>query len=79
MAANIFASNNDTPTGEINFDKPVDYLNIFVDSGVACAISLDKGANYLTIPEGLYSFRIGPTKSILVQADGAWQLIAVQA
>jgi hypothetical protein len=79
MAANIFASSDDTPNGEVNFDKPVDYLNIFVNTGVACAISLDKGANYLTVPSGFHSFRIGPTKSILVQADGVWQLIAVQA
>jgi len=79
MASNIFASNADTPTGAITFDKPVDHINLYVAAGVTFSISFDKGANYLTVLPGFYSMRIGQTKSINITATGVWQLIAVQA
>lgn len=78
MAANIFASNADTPNGVVTFDKPIDYINIYVASGVTCSISFD-GTHYMTVPSGLNSFKVGQTKILYVNATGAWQIIAVQA
>lgn len=79
MAANIYASNSDTPNGEINFLRAVDYLNVYVATGVTFSLSLDEGEHYLTLPPGFNSFKIGPTKKILVSSTGVWELIAVQA
>lgn len=77
MAANTFA--NGTSDGTISFDKPVNYLNIYVASAVTFAISLDKGANFMSLPEGFHSFRIGAVREVRVQSDGEWELIGVQA
>lgn len=77
MAANIFAGG--TTDGTIEFDRAVAHLNVFVASGVTFSISLDSGANYLSLPAGFHSFPIGPVFEARVQSTGAWQLIAVQA
>jgi len=77
MAANTFGGA--AANGTVEFDKPVDHLNVFVASGVTCSISLDKGNNYITIPAGFHSFRVGLITDVWVLADGAWQLIGVQA
>jgi hypothetical protein len=77
MAANVFASGSASDT--ITFDKAVNYLNVFVDSGVTFSLSLDKGANFITLPSGFHSFVIGSVKEVRVQSDGVWQLIGVQA
>ena len=77
MAANTFASG--TADGTVTFDKAVDYLNVFVGTGVAFSLSLDKGTNFITLPSGFHSFRIGSVKEVRIQSDGAWQLIGVQA
>ncbi len=77
MAANTYAGG--ATDGTVEFDKPVNHLNVFVDTGVTLSISLDKGTNFLSLPAGFHSFRIGPVKEVQVSADGAWQLIGVQA
>ena len=77
MAANTFASG--TTDSTVSFDKPVDYLNVYVASGVTFAISLDRGENFMTLPEGFHSFRIGPVREVQIEADGNWDLIGVQA
>lgn len=77
MAANMFASGSGDDT--VLFEKAVDYLNVFVDTGATFGLSLDKGENFITLPAGFHSFRIGPTKEIQVTSDGDWQLVGVQA
>ncbi|GAF93977.1 unnamed protein product [marine sediment metagenome] len=77
MAANTFA--NGASDGTVIFDKPVAHLNVFIASGVTFAISLDKGMNYLSMPAGFHSFRIGHISEVRVQANGVWELIGVQA
>jgi len=78
MAANTFAGG--TGDAVVTFDKPVDHLNVYVATGVTFAISLDKGENFLTLPDDwLHSFKVGPIKEVHIQADGIWQLIGVQA
>ena len=76
MASNTFAGGTTDDT--IIFDKPVDYLNIFVGTGVTFALSLDKGNNFISLPAGFHSFRISAIKEVQVEANGAWQLIGVQ-
>lgn len=76
MAANIFKSGTGNAT--LSFDRAVDYININVAASVTLSLSVD-GTNYMTIPSGLHSFRIGATFSIWINSTGAWQLIAVQA
>jgi len=76
MSSNYFSSG--AGYKEISFDRPVNYINIFVASGVVASLSLDKGENYISIPAGFHSFTIGSVDEIIVLADGAWQLIAVQ-
>ena len=75
MAANIFKSGIDN--AELLFDRAVDYINLNVGTSVTFSFSPDD-IEYVTVPSGFYSFRIGATKKIYVQADGAWQIIAVQ-
>ena len=77
MAANTFAEGLGDAT--VTFDKPVDYLNVYISAGTIFSLSLDKGVNFITLDEGFFSFRIGAVKEVRVQADGAWQLIGVQA
>jgi len=78
MAANTFASG--TAGGTVVFDKPVSYLNIYVAAGVTFAISLDRGANFISMPDDwFHSFKVGLITEVQVQADGIWQLIGVQA
>lgn len=77
MAANTFA--NGTSDGTVTFDKPVSHLNVYVATGVTFAISLDKGTNYLSMPAGFHSFKVGPINEVRIQADGEWELIGVQA
>lgn len=78
MASNSFASG--TGNGTVVFEKPVDYLIMYVDTSVTCSISFDDGANYITVPDDwLHTFRIGPVKQLLIQSDGAWSLNGVQA
>ncbi len=77
MASNTFAGGTTDET--VVFDKPINYLNIFVGTGVTFAVSLDKGENFLSLPVGFHSFFIGHVKEVQVQSSGAWQLIGVQA
>lgn len=77
MSANTFA--NGTTDETITFDKPINYLNVYVAAGVTFAISLDKGENFMSMPAGFHSFKIGSVKEIQIQADGEWELIGVQA
>ena len=77
MAANTFASG--TTDGTVVFDKPVNYLNVYVATGVTFAISLDKGENFMSMPAGFHSFRIGPVLEVQVWSDGEWEMIGVQA
>ena len=77
MSSNIFASGTEDDT--IEFGRSVSHINIYVDTGVTLSISLDKGQNFMTLPAGFHSFDIGPVFEVQVQADGAWQMIAVQS
>lgn len=77
MAANTFA--NGTSDGTVTFDKPIDHLNVYVASGVTFSLSLDKGENFMSLPAGFHSFRIGAVKEVRVQSDGEWEMIGVQA
>ena len=77
MAANTFA--NGTGDDTVTFDKPIDYLNVYIASGVTFAISLDRGQNFMSMPDGFHSFRIGPVTEVQIQSDGEWELIGVQA
>jgi hypothetical protein len=77
MSSNTHASGS--VDGTVIFDRAVDHLNVFVDTGVTFSISLDFGENFLTLPAGFHSFRVGLLKEVYIQADGDWQLIAVQA
>ncbi len=77
MAANTFAGGVGDDT--FTFDKPINHINVFVATGVTFAISVDKGANFMSLPVGFHSFRIGTITEIQVQADGEWELIGVQA
>ncbi len=76
MAANTSFSGTSDKTME--FDRPVNYLLVSVASGVTFSLSLDKVV-YMTLPTGFYSFSVGPTTEVRVQASGAWQLTGVQA
>ena len=77
MASNTFA--NGTTDGTVVFDKPIDHLNVYVASGVTFALSLDKGENFMSLPAGFHSFRIGPVLVVRIESDGEWELIGVQA
>lgn len=77
MAANIHIGG--ITDDSIIFNKPVNYLNIFVDSGVTFSLSLDKGTNYIEIPVGFHSFMIGSVLDIKIMANGNWSILAVQA
>ena len=74
---NMFANNTDTPAGVINFERPVGYLNINVDNGTF-SFSFD-GTNYINLPTGFHSFKVGMTNVLYVTATGDWQLIGVEA
>jgi len=78
MAANTFASGT-TSGAEVKFDRPVNHLNINVETGVTLSFSLDSGANYMTLPAGFHSIPVGAVSKVIIAADGAWQLIGVQA
>lgn len=76
MAANQSFSGSSDDT--IEFARPVNYLNISVESGVTFSFSLD-GSVYLELPSGFHSFSIGATDTVHISSDGAWNLIGVQA
>jgi len=75
MAANTSFSG--TTDATIEFDRPVDHLNIGIEAGVTFSFSLD-GTNYVPVSVGFHSIRIGPTSTVYVSADGAWGLVGVQ-
>lgn len=61
------------------FDRPVDYLNVFVPSGQTLSINVlgPDNTELLTISEGFHSFYIGPTKFLAVQSSGGnWSILA---
>jgi hypothetical protein len=64
---------------EYNFPKPVSYLNIFVDTGVTFTVSFDDGRSFLEVPAGFTSIPVGPVKSIVITADGVFNIVGVQA
>ena len=64
---------------EYSFDKPISYLNIFVESGVDFQISFDDGENFITVPDGFIAMPVGLTKKVIVTSDGAFQMVGVQA
>jgi hypothetical protein len=76
MAANIFKSGSSN--AEVIFDRAVDYINLNVETSVTFAFSPDD-IGYIKVPSGFYSFRIGATKKIYIQANGNWTLLAIQA
>jgi len=76
MASNYHRSG--TGNDIVTFPKPINYLNINVESGVTFQISFDGGTNYLTIPSGFYNFGVGLVSELHIGATGAWQLVAVQ-
>ena len=77
MAANVFVGGIQDET--LVFDRAIGHLNVFVAVAVTFALSLDKGENYLRLPEGFHSFPIGPVYEVWVKADGEWSMIAIQA
>lgn len=77
MAANTHASG--TADATVTFSRPVDYLLVFVSTGTTFTLSLDKGANYITIAAGFHSFKVGATDEVRLTSTGAWQLVGVQA
>ena len=77
MASNNFASG--TGGAVVKFDKAIDHVNVYVATGVTFAISLDKGTNFLKLPVGFHSFKVGPLKELHIQASGEWQLVGVQS
>lgn len=76
MAANTYA--NGSGDGGVEFDKPVGHLNVYIAGGVTFSISLDNGTNFLTLPAGFHSFRVGPVKKVIINSDGDWELVGVQ-
>jgi len=76
MAANTFFGG--TADDTITFDRPVDYLNVSVASGVTFSLSLD-GFDYITLPVGFHSFEIGAISTLYISSSGAWQIIGIQA
>ena len=77
MAANIFANGSIDDT--VEFDRAVGHLNITVATGVTFAFSLDNGTNFMSLPAGFHSFPIGAVYEVRVQANGEWEMIAIQA
>ena len=77
MAANTHASGSDDDV--VEFDRPVDYLLIFVATGVIFELSFDKGMNFITLPAGFHNFKVGAVTELHIQSDGDWQLVGVQA
>ena len=77
MAANYHLAGS-VGTGH-TFPKPVNHLNIYVDTGVTFTISFDNGTTYITVPVGLYSMPVGIVKNILVTSTGAFSIVGVQA
>lgn len=77
MAANTFASGTSGTT--VVFDRPINILNISVFTGTTFQFSIDKGENFMTLPEGFSTFRIGPVSEIQIIANATWELIGVQA
>ena len=75
MAANVFHGGS-TGSAELIFDRAVDHLNINVTATVS--LSLD-GVDFIDLPAGFHSFKIGQTKKLYVTATGDWQLLAVQS
>ena len=81
MASNYhFNGGPGTPSGDgYEFDKPINHINIFVDTGVTFSISFDNGNTFLEVSPGTISMRIGPVNNVVVISDGAWGLVGVQA
>lgn len=77
MASNYCSRGSGDDT--IVYERPVNYLNVFVNTGVTFSISTDNGETYMTIPPGFYSFYIGPVLQIKVQSNGVWQIMAIQS
>ncbi len=78
MSANTFFS-GDSQEEKLVFDRPVCYLNIFITAGATFAFSLDDDEQFMSLPAGFHSFRIGAVTTIYVQSDDVWQLIGVKA
>ena len=76
MSANTSFSGTTDDT--LEFERPVNYLNIGVASGVTFSFSID-GSVYIPVPPGLYGISIGATKMIFVSSDGSWGINGVQA
>ena len=76
MSSNYYASGVEYE--EITFDRPVNYINIFVSTGNTASLSVDRGQNFITITAGFHSFAIGSVDEIVVSGTGAWQILAVQ-
>lgn len=76
MTANVFY--NGVAEDVLEFDRPINYLNISVETGVTFSFSLDS-VNYIPLPVGFHSFYIGPVSTLYISSNGAWHLMGVQA
>lgn len=76
MAANNTFSG--TADGTMEFPRPINYLNINVATGAVLSFSVD-GSNYVSLPVGFHSFRVGTTTTIYISSTGAWQAMGIQA
>lgn len=72
MASNTYYSGDGYD--EINFDRPVNHINLFVDAGTIFGFGINSG-NYVTVPPGFYSISIGPTLTLYIASNGRWELI----
>lgn len=77
-SSNYHYGSTESVSNEVyNFPKPVGHLNVYVENYLS--ISFDGGENYLTVPTGFSSMTIGPVKSVMVNSNGAFNLVGVQA
>ena len=79
MASNHHINGGAVAEEVLSFPKPVNYLNIFVDTGVNFRISFDGGDTFLTIPPGITGLQVGPIRGIVVTSDGLFNLVGVHA
>ncbi|HEA46222.1 MAG TPA: hypothetical protein ENH99_00375 [Candidatus Pacearchaeota archaeon] len=77
MATNTFYDG--IRSDEITFERPVGYLNVFVNAGVTFSFSVDDGVGFMFVPAGFHSFTVNPITRMQIRADGIWQIMAVQA
>ena len=63
---------------ELSLTKYTNVLHVSVQNA-SISISVDKGANFLTLLAGFHTLHLGVITSVQINGSGTWQILATEA